>query len=666
MADHNKPVLTSTYANFVSELDARFDDLSVGLDPAVTSATNLPVNTIRWNSALAKDQKWNGSAWVDKSNFYVLGSVRFGNGGISSPSITFSDDTTTGISKLGNEVIHAVAGQRVFTLNVNSVGASGVFYANNRAILTGATGNDFNQSSVEVWGGGNTNPSVKPSVGFHQNNLFAGTLRMQDASRFAFYKQGATDLAQLSVSDLVADNAVFSKDGFLTTNYVPNARNPIWRFADAQLSGISYFQGTSGYQNADSIGIHFDDASAAGSKFSFTQDGRLVTTKNIVSGTSAVHDSGQNITVNGTGTTASTAPYLTVNSRGLVAGNGSQFTSGGLLFASYRDVRTTAYVGGITMRVVNRSDVTTDPVQMEFRIGSTSGESFASAGDTALPAAPMTLSAGGVLNVSTSITTPYMNGVAAQSNGLKVTDPLATQPDRNLSNITPSAFPVTLRADFANATVTGTGGTYAGVMTFVPNAGTTVSTGGPGYQLAFGSSQANGGSPRLRIRNGIDTTWNSWVDVMTPAGAITHFARSTAPSGYLKANGAAVSRTVYQALFDTIGTTFGSGDGSTTFNLPDLRGEFVRGWDDGRGIDTGREFGSFQAGSVESHAHLTDGTLAGDRTVVWNRGVDGTFDASSGTATGNDADYRIGSKTGTYGETETRPRNIALLACIKF
>ncbi len=99
MADHNKPVLTSTYANFVSELDARFDDLSLGLDPAVTTATNLPVNSLRWNSALGKDQKWNGTVWGDKSAFYALGSVRFNNGTATAPSITFGDDTTTGISK---------------------------------------------------------------------------------------------------------------------------------------------------------------------------------------------------------------------------------------------------------------------------------------------------------------------------------------------------------------------------------------------------------------------------------------------------------------------------------------------------------------------------------------------------------------------------------------
>ena len=88
-----------------------------------------------------------------------------------------------------------------------------------------------------------------------------------------------------------------------------------------------------------------------------------------------------------------------------------------------------------------------------------------------------------------------------------------------------------------------------------------------------------------------------------PSGMIAYFAGQTAPAGWLKANGAAVSRTAYARLFAAVGTTYGAGDGKTTFNLPDLRGEFLRGWDDARGIDTGRAFGSVQAQSVPDHYH---------------------------------------------------------------
>ena len=72
MADHLKPTITSTYSNFVTELDARFDDLAVGLDPAVTTATNVPTGSIRWTSASNKWQKFNGTAYVDLSALYSI------------------------------------------------------------------------------------------------------------------------------------------------------------------------------------------------------------------------------------------------------------------------------------------------------------------------------------------------------------------------------------------------------------------------------------------------------------------------------------------------------------------------------------------------------------------------------------------------------------------
>lgn len=72
MADHLKPTLTSTYSNFVTEMDARFDDLAVGLDPAVTTVTNPPTNTIRWSSAANKWQKFNGTAWNDLAATFAI------------------------------------------------------------------------------------------------------------------------------------------------------------------------------------------------------------------------------------------------------------------------------------------------------------------------------------------------------------------------------------------------------------------------------------------------------------------------------------------------------------------------------------------------------------------------------------------------------------------
>ncbi|MGK2740534.1 phage tail protein [Tepidicaulis sp. LMO-SS28] len=184
-------------------------------------------------------------------------------------------------------------------------------------------------------------------------------------------------------------------------------------------------------------------------------------------------------------------------------------------------------------------------------------------------------------------------------------------------------------------------------------------------------------------------------------GSVKFVVTSAAPVGYLKANGAAVSRTTYAALFSAIGTTFGAGDGSTTFNLPDLRGEFIRGWDDGRGVDSGRMLGSWQDQLFESHGHtgtaLSNGSHShtGSTNTTGNHNHSQTIATSGGgaggavlgfSASGSQTAYNInndgnhshslsinsnGAHTHTLsinetGGSETRPRNVALLAVIKY
>jgi len=219
-----------------------------------------------------------------------------------------------------------------------------------------------------------------------------------------------------------------------------------------------------------------------------------------------------------------------------------------------------------------------------------------------------------------------------------------------------------------------------------------------------------------------------------PAGVVEWVAMNNAPTGYLKCNGAAVSRSTYAALFAALirsatvtitiaspgvitwnshllsandpvrftttgalptglvaNTTYfvsatgltansfsvsataggtrintsgtqsgvhtaihaphGVGDGSTTFNVPDLRGEFIRGWDDGRAVDSNRAFGSAQAQDIQAHSHaLTGGDTS---TNVGNNVLTGNPTGGSPT-------------TQSAGGTETRPRNVALMAVIKF
>ena len=190
-----------------------------------------------------------------------------------------------------------------------------------------------------------------------------------------------------------------------------------------------------------------------------------------------------------------------------------------------------------------------------------------------------------------------------------------------------------------------------------------------------GISDANtetGTAGQVLSSTGTGTDWiNAPSGGGNPSGTVIYFAGSTAPTGYLKADGSAVSRTTYASLFTAIGTTYGTGDGSTTFNLPDLRGEFVRGWDDGRGVDSGRTLGSSQSDAFQGHSHnIYQSSGGGPASNTWQ--VPGANIYSQGNYA-HDAHNFIAREPisdGTNGTpriaTETRPRNIALLACIKF
>ncbi|RME58181.1 hypothetical protein D6779_07060 [Candidatus Parcubacteria bacterium] len=218
----------------------------------------------------------------------------------------------------------------------------------------------------------------------------------------------------------------------------------------------------------------------------------------------------------------------------------------------------------------------------------------------------------------------------------------------------------------------------------------------------------------------IPSSDGAWIGSIPP-GVVFPFVGPTPPADYLECNGAAVSRTTYNLLFSALTTTFtgnntansaivsgigstshmapgmfvegpgvpvgttistvdsatqitlsaaiptantgatftlfsfGQGDGSTTFNLPDLRGEFIRGYDNGRGIDTGRAFGSWQADSFAAHSHGI-----GTTTVS---GAGGSYFSTNSIPGGV---VGVGVQSSTTGGSETRPRNVALMFCIKY
>ena len=172
------------------------------------------------------------------------------------------------------------------------------------------------------------------------------------------------------------------------------------------------------------------------------------------------------------------------------------------------------------------------------------------------------------------------------------------------------------------------------------------------------------------------TAGNFEPATVVPAGAVIAFAFGHTPEGYLRANGAAVSRAAYPRLFAVIGGHYGAGDGHSTFNLPDMRGLFVRGLDEGRGVDAGRGLGSFQDSQNLWHGHTASSDMQGEHTH-------GILKAASGnnTSGGYVSPANVGNTlantqpAGTHhhnitvdgsGGHESRPVNIAFPYCIKY
>ncbi|WP_392885822.1 phage tail protein [Pseudomonas migulae] len=141
-----------------------------------------------------------------------------------------------------------------------------------------------------------------------------------------------------------------------------------------------------------------------------------------------------------------------------------------------------------------------------------------------------------------------------------------------------------------------------------------------------------------------------------PVGSLVAFPKSAVPPGFLEIDGSVQSIAIYPDLFAYLGTAFNTGgEGAGNFRLPESRGEFLRGWDHGRGIDVGRAIGSAQTQSIQKHDH-----------AMWVGGTYGSTNPSGGGAAaawvgGVATDMR----TGNSGTDETRPRNLSVMWCIK-
>ena len=213
------------------------------------------------------------------------------------------------------------------------------------------------------------------------------------------------------------------------------------------------------------------------------------------------------------------------------------------------------------------------------------------------------------------------------------------------------------------------GGASSGYVELKANDSTTTHTLTlPGAQGANESFLMNNGSGGL--------SWLTLAGHLVPTGVILPYGASSAPTGFLICNGNAENRSTYSALFAVIGTSFGAGNGSSTFNLPDCRGKFLRGFDNGAGNDPdassrtgGDAVGSTQGHAFAAHTHAVNySDLNPSGTTSVDTANEGWPYNAGGDSWANQGETDTGRSVTTVstGSNETRPINVAVQYIIKY
>lgn len=319
MADHSKPTITSTYSNFVSELNTRFNDLALGLDSVNTSPTNLPTNAIRWNSTANKWQRWSGSTWGDLSalfNININGTV-----GATTPS----SGAFTTISASGTT-----------TLTGLLVGDN---TTDSTSVLTGAIQTDGGLGVAKaLWVGGIANIAGAVTL---QNNLTVsgdialngGDLTTSSSSATLF----DTNAATLNIGGAATSLTIGATTGIITLRN-PTIQTPITTGTLNLFTNVSTGLVNIGSAAAGRFNIKFTTASTSSTTGALIVDGGI--------GVAGVSYFGNDVYLSGTG--ALSVPVGTEAQRPTGAGGKIRFNSSINKYEGHNGTSWSSLGGGAT------------------------------------------------------------------------------------------------------------------------------------------------------------------------------------------------------------------------------------------------------------------------------------------------------------------------------
>jgi hypothetical protein len=202
----------------------------------------------------------------------------------------------------------------------------------------------------------------------------------------------------------------------------------------------------------------------------------------------------------------------------------------------------------------------------------------------------------------------------------------------------------------------------AGVNTSAIRFTTAPTSGLSSFIVALGALGSADVTTQIANLSGQIAYLNRLIVASSAVGDVKFTTLASNPPGWIEANGAFLSRVQYSELFSVFGTRYGAGDGSTTFRIPDYRGLFLRGLDNGAGIDTGRTQGSYQAD--QNKAGITTGQSL---SVTYNQNIvtSSVTGINVSDLGGSGLSKTISGNINLSGGSEVTVKNIAERAIIK-
>lgn len=373
---------------------------------------------------------------------------------------------------------------------------------------------------------------------------------------------------------------------------------------------------------------------------------------------------GGNLAVTGTAAFGNTTVTGTLNASAALQVGGNPVATQAFVTGSYAPLASPALTGTPTAPTAATNTNTTQLATTAYVIAQIAASGIPTTVSPAFTGTPTSPTAAQDTNTTQIATTAFVCGQAGSASPL-MAGAAATGTSLRFARQDHVHPTDTSRAPLASPTFTGTPAaptaatntnttqlaTTAFVMTQIASYGyaplaSPALTGTPTAPTAAGGTNNTQLATTAFVANAVGSI------TTLPPGAVIAMAANSVPSGYLECNGQEVSRITYAALFAAIGTNWGAGNGSTTFNVPDFRGEFLRGFDNGRGVDVSRTFATWQDSQLGQHQHSYYNVQNGGS--GWPGGSGGSL-----------LFQNTGLSGGASNSSETRPRNWAVLYLIK-